>query len=98
MSWVTPAVVDIHDETPTFAFSARFSVSVGSHGSESQQVHVSIRYKVVEPCLRKDEQAAVTVDPLVVQRGQLVDLVRQRVHIPHDYGGNRWFVAPTIIR
>lgn len=58
------------------------SDSVGVNSIESKQVHINIQYEVVQPCLRKDEQAALPIYPLVVQRRQLVDLDLQQVHIP----------------
>lgn len=82
VSWVTPAIVYIHNESPTFHFPTCFSGSVGVNSIEPMQVHVNIQYEVVQPCLRKEEQAALSIDLLVVQRRQLINLVWQQVHIP----------------
>lgn len=47
-------------------------VPAGSHGGESQQLHVRVRNQLSSPRLCEDQLTAFAVGPLVVQQDQVV--------------------------
>ena len=59
VTWVTPPIVHIHNQAPTFVFATRSGVSVCSHRSEAGYFHTGVGNVVVQPALRKAHQTAL---------------------------------------
>ena len=57
VTWVTPPIVHIQNQAPTFVFAARSGVSVRSHRSEAGYFQTGVGNVIVQPALRKAQTA-----------------------------------------
>ena len=97
MSGITPPLTHIQCNPSSFLLSAAYHVPVRPNSAEAGNRHAVVRNVWVKLFLCETQHTAPTIFPFIFyQRSELVRLVPQRPHVPHD---DRWYsrsVSPLL--